>query len=205
MAEENRSNSLKAVNIDDDTSVESASDDGHHHIEAHSNDRKSSGSRRFGTIILLAWLAAVTGLALGLGLGLTIDKTKKSSYLRPTNNHQVEQNEESQTETNIAPTNVLVENENPPEPEGGRPYQQQPQHLPPSFTGVATEERTQWPELVGMPCDVAKESLDDLYDRYYEIQVVFPDDQVTKDFQFNRIRLFVDENCEVITIPSIGR
>jgi hypothetical protein len=180
----------KSVNVDDHTSIESASDDGRAVVAPSGGE--TSGGRRFSRIFLLAILAIVVGLAVGLGLGLTIDETKKSHLRTPT------KSEGEENDPTVPPV---------PPVEGGQDSQDPPSGTKPvvDVTVVPMEDKTQWPELMGKSCDEAKTTLEGLNGGHYEIQVVYPGDQETKDFRFNRIRLYVDESCIITEIPLIGR
>lgn len=182
----------KPVIGDDDTSVESASDDGHV-VVAHSVE-ETSGGKRFSRIFLLVLVAIAVGLAVGLGLGLTIDETKKS-HLRTPAKSEVEGNDQETVPTVPVPVLPVEEGEDSQDP---------PSATKPAVdvSIVRPDYGTQWPELMGQPCDQAKATLEALD---YEVQVIYPGEQETKDYRFNRIRLHVDESCIVKRIPTIGR
>ncbi|KAL3905611.1 MAG: hypothetical protein SGILL_009608 [Bacillariaceae sp.] len=66
-------------------------------------------------------------------------------------------------------------------------------------------ELLEWPELMGMNGEAAKAQLEQQYpDENYFIQIVHELDPVTKDFRFDRIRLFVDDDGNVSVSPRVG-
>lgn len=74
---------------------------------------------------------------------------------------------------------------------------------------IETEETqdnvTEWPALVGMTGEEAKTELELLYgEDAYDIHILLEGSPVTRDYRFNRIRIFTNEEGVVTTVPRIG-
>lgn len=64
---------------------------------------------------------------------------------------------------------------------------------------------TTWPSLVGMTGNEAKKQLELLYgEEIYDIYILHENDPVTRDYRFNRIRIFTNDEGIVTTVPHIG-
>lgn len=64
---------------------------------------------------------------------------------------------------------------------------------------------TKWPELVGMSGIAAKEKLELLCgEELYDIYILHEHDPTTRDYRFNRIRIFTNDEGIVISVPHIG-
>lgn len=64
---------------------------------------------------------------------------------------------------------------------------------------------TKWPELVGMSGSEAKEKLEFLCgEETYDIYILHEHDPTTRDYRFNRIRIFTNDEGIVTTVPHIG-
>ncbi|MCF8881050.1 serine protease inhibitor [Hyphobacterium sp. SN044] len=67
---------------------------------------------------------------------------------------------------------------------------------------MATQKQ-EWPELVGKTGEEAKEQvLKDRPDAYVEIKG--ERDPCTLDFRPNRVRIFVDNDSKVVSVPRTG-
>ena len=64
---------------------------------------------------------------------------------------------------------------------------------------------TQWPELVGMTGDEAKDQLELLCgEETYVIYILHENSPTTRDYRFDRIRIFTNDEGIVTTVPHIG-
>ncbi|XP_058782637.1 subtilisin inhibitor-like [Vicia villosa] len=63
--------------------------------------------------------------------------------------------------------------------------------------------KTSWPELVGVTADEAEKKIKEEMPEA-EIEVLPDDSDVSLDYIFQRVRLFVDESNKVIETPTIG-
>jgi len=64
---------------------------------------------------------------------------------------------------------------------------------------------TQWPSLVGISGEDAKAQLELLYgEETYEIYILHEHSPVTRDYRFNRIRIFTNDEGIVTSVPRIG-
>lgn len=64
---------------------------------------------------------------------------------------------------------------------------------------------TKWPELVGLSGSEAKEQLELIYgEETYDIYVLHEHDPTTRDYRFNRIRIFTNDEGIVTSVPHIG-
>lgn len=64
---------------------------------------------------------------------------------------------------------------------------------------------TEWPALLGMTGEEAKMELEILYgEDAYDIHVLLEGSPVTRDYRFNRIRIFTNEEGVVTAVPRIG-
>ena len=66
------------------------------------------------------------------------------------------------------------------------------------------EDRTQWPELLGLPGNQAKVILEDLYGNEYDVGLVDYGNFVTADFQMDQIFLFLDLDGTVMRTTKVG-
>ncbi|OMO75070.1 Proteinase inhibitor I13, potato inhibitor I [Corchorus olitorius] len=65
------------------------------------------------------------------------------------------------------------------------------------------EKKSSWPELVGENAETAKATI--LKERPDLDVVVLPENSpATMDYRFNRVRLWVNEKCQVVQVPVIG-
>ena len=66
-------------------------------------------------------------------------------------------------------------------------------------------KKSKWPELVGMTGEMAKAQIQTMYgEETYEIVVLLEGSPVTRDYRFNRIRIFTNTEGIVTTTPVIG-
>eukprot|EP00271_Cylindrocystis_brebissonii_P006220 TRINITY_DN18909_c0_g1_i1.p1 TRINITY_DN18909_c0_g1~~TRINITY_DN18909_c0_g1_i1.p1 ORF type:complete len:114 (+),score=15.97 TRINITY_DN18909_c0_g1_i1:316-657(+) len=70
--------------------------------------------------------------------------------------------------------------------------------------GEGRPMKLEWPELVGIPFEDAKQIVEAEADNVRTIQAVPKGFAVTMDFREDRVRIFVDENKKVIRPPRIG-
>lgn len=64
---------------------------------------------------------------------------------------------------------------------------------------------TNWPSLVGMTGENAKAQLELLYgEGTYDIYILHEHSLTTRDYRFNRIRIFTNDNGVVTRVPRIG-
>ncbi|XP_058758645.1 subtilisin inhibitor-like [Vicia villosa] len=63
--------------------------------------------------------------------------------------------------------------------------------------------KTSWPELVGVTADEAEKKIKEEMPEA-EIEVLPADSDVSFDYIFQRVRIFVDESNKVIETPTIG-
>jgi hypothetical protein len=168
------------ISVDATKSVETTSDDGNEQVVSKGVKQNSTGgsSRQIGRIGRLGFIAIVIGLAVGLVLGLT---RNKSDYLRKP--------AESEGEENDRTIRPLLSVTKPPM----------------NNTKVPIEDKTQWLELVGLPGNQAKAILEDSYGDEYNVRLVNYGDSVTADFRTDRIFLFLDADGNVMRTPKVGR
>lgn len=66
-------------------------------------------------------------------------------------------------------------------------------------------QQTKWPELIGMTGTEAKDQLELLYgEETYDIHVLHENSPTTRDYRFNRIRIFTNDEGIVTRVPQIG-
>mmetsp|Transcript_23182 Transcript_23182/g.54815 ORF Transcript_23182/g.54815 Transcript_23182/m.54815 type:complete len:266 (+) Transcript_23182:73-870(+) len=66
-------------------------------------------------------------------------------------------------------------------------------------------QQTKWPELVGMTGTEAKDQLELLCgEETYDIHVLHENSPTTRDYRFNRIRIFTNDEGIVTRVPQIG-
>jgi hypothetical protein len=155
-------------------------DDGNEQAVPKGVKQNSTGgsSRQIGRIGRLGFIATVIGLAAGLGFGLT---RNKAYYLRTP-----AESEEEENDRTIHPV-----------PSVTKP--------PMNNTKVPIEDKTQWLELVGVPGNQVRATLEDLYGDEYNVRLVNYSDSVTSDFRTDRIFLFLDTDGNVMRTPKVGR
>jgi len=67
-----------------------------------------------------------------------------------------------------------------------------------------TEEKTHWPELVGMTAADAKAAIEAETSGKLSVYIVEPDSMVTCDYRLDRVRIFEDKDHKVTQEPRIG-
>mmetsp|Transcript_33240 Transcript_33240/g.51547 ORF Transcript_33240/g.51547 Transcript_33240/m.51547 type:complete len:216 (+) Transcript_33240:57-704(+) len=171
-------------------------------VEKDVADVQESRRKRYKTIALLTVIVVITGLAAGLGFGLTNEKSSFSSVLCNFKGHWEEPSEPGSASSSGDGVDTV---------DPGNPEESLDSELPelPSkpvkdpVEGDAIE-RMQWPELVGMPDTDAIEYLQQLYGDTYEIVTVPFGHSITMDFRTDRIILYLDESGKVMLTPQVG-
>ncbi|PIA54668.1 hypothetical protein AQUCO_00900912v1 [Aquilegia coerulea] len=70
-------------------------------------------------------------------------------------------------------------------------------------TGASSGPKTEWPELIGLTVEEAKEKI--LLDKPRVVfQVVPPGHFVTMDFNTRRVRLYLDASERIARAPQVG-
>jgi hypothetical protein len=139
-------------------------------------------------------------LSVGLGLGLRDGRQRSQSSLALETNDPEDSStaheDQSAITTPVEPVLEEPEYEAPQEPE---------MKPPPTFTGIGSiDSSLEWPALVGLSGDEAKQILEDL-GQGYDVVIVPPGVPTTKDLRYDRIFLFVNEEGYVSQVPRPGR
>ena len=182
---------IENLKHDDATSVDSGSYDGDADAAASPPTDSPTQGRRV-KILIVAVLAVALGLALGLGLGLTIDE-RKNQLRVPANSNGSELFVDTSSTSSDYPA------------EGEAQGSGANAKVPDVDMTLPMNERMHFPELLELPCKQAVRMLQEAFGEDYIIQIVYPGDKVTKDFRFDRVRWYVDEQCVVMEVPSVGR
>ncbi|MQL67652.1 hypothetical protein F6Q10_35165 [Streptomyces vinaceus] len=66
------------------------------------------------------------------------------------------------------------------------------------------EGKQSWPELVGVPGKVAKETIQKENPKLTQVVIVLIGTPITLDYRFDRVRIFVNYLGIVIQVPRVG-
>lgn len=180
---------------DDDSDVDDSKAD---NISREGSKTVLTGHRRRVLIAVLVLLMACVALAVGLGLGLNVNDEDEAT----TNDEIVGKNESSVSPNNFFDNSANISTLNDTDfatHNGTNTTSTSPPSI--SFPPNATE----WPHLMGWTGPEAQTALHLAYGPdTYQIFLLHENDPATRDYRYDRIRLFVDDENIVSRIPRIG-